>query len=248
MYLELDPKSSIPIRASDLVDYATFRGRFYPAPGETELHMLEKFHAARLLLTEGLEESYLDPVFNIIPGKKGSLTADVCGIEEGNLMIVFCETTPPGEKLFNDLAVVNDAENARALILYPFRIDLEGLAARLSMPLESRKVIVEQLGWMERNLEDRFRDALEFIDLLSNATRVRMLLPLLEKPHGKKHYRSQINPKLVYENVASLLSHKIIDERPDDLYMLTPLGRQIFCEYLAFMERVRRMLDESGEA
>jgi predicted transcriptional regulator len=85
------------------------------------------------------------------------------------------------------------------------------------------------------------------MDLLGNETRVRMLVPLLERPHGKRHYRAEINPKLVYENVTSLLTHRLIDELDDDTYGLTTIGKQIFCEYMAFVERVRRVLEENRE-
>ena len=73
-----------------------------------------------------------------------------------------------------------------------------------------------------------------------------MLLPLLERPQGKKQYRQEINPKLIYENVPLLRTHKLIAELADDLYDLTPMGKTILCEYLAFVEKVSGLL-ERGE-
>jgi len=56
--------------------------------------------------------------------------------------------------------------------------------------------------------------------------------------------REEINPKLIYENVPLLRTHKLIDELADDLYDLTPMGKAILCEYLTFVEQVRRLLEQ----
>jgi predicted transcriptional regulator len=113
--------------------------------------------------------------------------------------------------------------------------------------IENGKIQLEQFAWGEHGLERTFRDALEIMDLFTNETRVRMLMPLLERPYGKRHFRSEINPKLVYENLSSLLQHKLIGETEDDLYNLTPVGNRLLCEYLAFVERVRHMLGEDAD-
>lgn len=84
---------------------------------------------------------------------------------------------------------------------------------------------------------------MELMEVLTNKTRVKMLLPLLEQPQGKRHFREDINPKLIYENVPLLRTHKLINELSDDLYDLTPMGKNILCEYLAFVEKVRHLLE-----
>jgi hypothetical protein len=35
----------------------------------------------------------------------------------------------------------------------------------------------------------------------------------------------------------------LIDESEEDMYNLTPTGKRILCEYLAFVEKVRRIMD-----
>jgi predicted transcriptional regulator len=85
------------------------------------------------------------------------------------------------------------------------------------------------------------------MDVLTNETRVKMLLPLLEQPQGKRHFREDINPKLIYENVPLLQTHKLIDELSDDLYGLTTMGKMILGEYLAFVEKVRHLLEQERE-
>jgi hypothetical protein len=182
-----------------------------------------------------------------IPRTERVLNVDVCGIDRGNLNLVFCETGPVKESLLRSLELVEGAENANATLLFPSRIDTSGIAERFPEAIQSGKFEVERLPWRERAIDRTFREALEIIGLLGNQTRVRMLVPLLESPHGKRYYRAEINPKLVYENVASLLTHRLIDELDDDTYGLTMAGRQIFCEYMAFLERVRRVLEENRE-
>jgi len=85
------------------------------------------------------------------------------------------------------------------------------------------------------------------MDLLCNETRVKMLLPLLEHPQGKRKFREEINPKLIYENVPLLRTHKLINELADDLYDLTPMGKTILGEYLAFVEKVRDLLEKAAK-
>ena len=85
------------------------------------------------------------------------------------------------------------------------------------------------------------------MDVLCNETRVKMLLPLLEHPQGKKNFREEINPKLIYENVPLLRTHKLIDELSNDLYDLTPMGKTILGEYLAFVEKVRDLLKKGAQ-
>jgi DNA-binding transcriptional ArsR family regulator len=224
-----------------------FRDAFGPETDENELHMLEKFHAARSMIQRGLQNTLVSATLTTIPETERTLNVDVCGIDRDNLNLVFCETGPVDENLFQSLELVEDAENANATLIFPSRVDTSEIADRFPEAVESGKFEVQRLPWRERAIDRTFREALEIMDLLGNETRVRMLVPLLERPHGKRHYRAEINPKLVYENVTSLLTHRLIDELDDDTYGLTTIGKQIFCEYMAFVERVRRVLEENRE-
>jgi hypothetical protein len=230
-----------------MLDYMAFREAFGSQTDETELHMLEKFHAARSMVQRGFQDTFVSATLRTIPRTDRVLDVDVCGIDHGNLDLVFCETDPVSESLFERLGLVEDAENASAILLFPSRIDTSEVSERFPEAIQSGKFKVQQLPWRERAIDRTFREALEIMDLLGNETRVRMLVPLLEKPYGKRQYRTEINPKLVYENVTSLLTHRLIDELEDDTYGLSRTGRQIFCEYMAFVERVRRVLEENRE-
>jgi hypothetical protein len=228
-----------------VIDYNSFRDDFR-TEDESELHLLEKFHAARVLSQNGDADTFIEAVL-YDPGKQSRrLTADLTGIEGGNLTAVFCETQPPGESLMKDLEVVDQAENSKAVVVYPSKVDSGSIDAKFPDSVESGKVVIEHLNWADRALERAFRNTLEIMDLLCNETRVRMLLPLLERPQSKKNYREGINPKLIYENVPLLRTHKLIDELSDDLYDLTPMGKTILCEYLTFVEKVRHLI-ERGE-
>jgi hypothetical protein len=209
--------------------------------------MLEKFHAARSMVQRGFQNTFVSATLRTVPRTDRVLDVDVCGIDHANLNLVFCETDPVSESLFQRLELVEGAENANATLLFPSRIDTSEISERFPKAVRSGKFEVQQLPWRERAIDSTFHEALEIMGLLGNETRVRMLVPLLERPHGKRHYRAEINPKLVYENVTSLLTHRFIDELEDDTYGLTRTGRQIFCEYMAFVERVRRVLEENRE-
>ena len=230
-----------------ILDYRAFREIFGPEEGETELHTLEKYHAARSMIQHGLQNILVSATLRTIPETKRTINVDVCGKDDGNLNLVFCEIGPAQERLIRDLELIEDAENANATLVFPSRINTNEINDRFAEALESGKIEIQRLPWQERVLDRSFREVLEIMDLLGNETRFRMLVPLLERPHGKRHYRTEINPKLVYENVTTLLSHRMIDEMEDDTYGFTNIGRQIFCEYMAFLERVRRALKESGE-
>jgi len=230
-----------------ILDYVAFRGTFGSEQDQTELHMLEKFYAARSMIQRGLQNTLVSATLRTIPDTGRRLDVDVCGIDRHKLNLAFCETGPVDEKLFESLELVDYAENANATLIFPSKIDASEIADRFPEAVESGKFEIQRLPWRERALDRTLREALEVMDLLGNETRVRMLVPLLERPYGKRHYRTEINPKLVYENVTSLLTHRLIDELEDDTYGLTPVGRQIFCEYMAFLERVRRVLEENKE-
>jgi len=243
----LDSEGIARVLPVHILDYMAFRDTFSSETGENELHMLEKFHAARSMIQRGLQETFVSATLRTIPETERVLDVDVCGIDRDNLNLVFCETCPVSEDLFQNLELVEDAENANATLVFPSRVDTSEIAERFPDAVRSGKFVIQRLPWRERAIDGTFREALEIMGLLGNETRVRMLVPLLERPHGKRHYRTEINPKLVYENVTSLLTHRLIDELEDDTYGFTQVGRQIFCEYMAFVERVRRVLEENRE-
>jgi len=247
MRLEVQPASRrrrvLPMH---VVNYTAFREDFHTDGDESELHLLEKFHAARILSQRGDVETFIDPVLVDSEERSQKLTADLAGVEGGMVTAVFCETKPPDETLLKELQVVDNAENSKTVVVYPFRVNSESIGSKFPRALESGRLIIEHLNWRDRGLEKAFRQALELMDLLCNETRVKMLLPLLEHPQGKKNFREDINPKLIYENVPLLRTHKLINELSDDLYDLTPMGKTILGEYLAFVEKVRDLLEKAA--
>lgn len=233
-----------------VVNYTAFREDFRTEEGESELHLLEKFHAARVLSQSGDVDTFVQPVLYDPEKHSHRVTADLAGVQAGNLTAVFCETKAPDQTLLEELKLVGEAENSRAVVVYPSKVNSEPIDSEFGEAIESGKFVIEHLNWRDRSLERAFRETLELMDLLCNETRVKMLLPLLERPQGMKNFREGINPKLIYENVPLLRSHKLIDELSDDLYDLTPMGRTILGEYLAFVEKVRDLMKkaESEEA
>jgi hypothetical protein len=229
-----------------VVNYTAFREDFHTQEDESELHLLEKFHAARILSQKGDVETFVDPILVDPDERSQKLTADLAGVEGDTVTAVFCETKPPDETLLRELEVVDNAENSRTVVVYPFKVNSESLGSKFPRALETGRLVIEHLNWRDRGLEKAFRQTLELMDLLCNETRVKMLLPLLEHPQGKKNFREEINPKLIYENVPLLRTHKLINELADDLYDLTPMGKTILGEYLAFVEKVRDLLEKAA--
>jgi hypothetical protein len=226
-----------------LLDYEIFSENFRSEESETELHVLEKFHAARYLSKIADVDAYVDAVLYDSERHSRRLTADLVGVQEEGLTAVFCETQPPDEALIRDLEVVDEAENSKAVVVYPFKVNSDSIDSKFHSSVNTGKFVIEHLNWRDKGLERAFRDVLELMDVLTNETRVKMLLPLLEQPQGKRHFREEINPKLIYENVPLLRTHKLIDELSDDLYGLTPMGKMILCEYLSFVEKVQHLLE-----
>jgi hypothetical protein len=214
---------------------------------KTALNLLEKFHAARVLSRSGDVDTFVGPILYDPEKHSHRFTADLAGVEGGTVTAVFCETRSPDETLLKDLGVIDEAENSKAVVVYPSKVNSNSIDSKFPEAIDSGKFVIEHLNWRDRGLERAFREALELMDLLCNETRVKMLLPLLEAPQGKKNFREGINPKLIYENVPLLRAHKLIDELSDDLYDLTPIGKTILGEYLAFVEKVRDLLEKEGK-
>jgi len=230
-----------------VVNYTAFRDDFHTEEEESELHLLEKFHAARILSQHGNIETFIDPIL-VDPEKHSQkLSTDLAGVEGGVVTAVFCETKPPDETLLKELEVVDGAENSKAVVVYPFRVNPESIGSKFPRAVETGRFVIERLNWRDKGLERAFRQTLELMELLCNETRVKMLLPLLERPQGKKNFREEINPKLIYENVPLLRTHKLISELSDDLYDLTPMGKTILGEYLAFVEKVRDLMEKASK-
>jgi hypothetical protein len=247
MRLAFDTTNPSEIRPGDIMTYGVFRRKFRTNENESELRLAQRFHAARILFERGNDHVYIQVPLRTEekpPRLSLKITADVCGVTSDDLTVVFCETSPSSDELLEKLRLVEEASNARALIMYPFSAGLPRIKA------EHRKFDVARVPWLDEQMDNAFREVIEMVELFANQTRVRMLTPLLEKGFKKRDYRRVINPKLLYENLASLLESGIINESDDERYRLTQFGSDLLGEYLAFLERVRRVIeretDESG--
>jgi len=244
MRLAFDTPNPSEIRPRDIMHYGAFRRRFRKDEGESELRLAERFHAARILFERGDDHVYIQVPLKTEDSPLGSsakITADICGVTSDNLTLVFCETSPSTDELLEKLRLVEEASNARALILYPFSVGLPRFKA------EHKKLDVVRVPWLDEHMDNAFREVVEMVELFANQTRVRMLTPLLEKGFKKRDYRRVINPKLLYENLASLLENGIINESEDESYRLTQLGSDLLGEYLTFLERVRRAIERETD-
>ena len=227
----------------DILDYKTFAHRHQRPTERNELRQFERFHAARHLISQEMD-TYLDA--KLTPDEPSrSMTVDVCGVKNGNLTAVFCQTAGLDEPLARSIETINKAQNASAVILLPRELDQPALKESMRAALEKGKVTMEVLGWFDDTFEETFRQALGLIELLGNETRMRMLAPLFEKSGAKRDYRTRINPKLVYHNIGALSDAGLLAESNEGTYELSQFGKTILAEFITFLEKTRKTLDES---
>ena len=103
MNLEVHPSAKKRrVLSLHVLDYEAFREEFR-SQEESELHILEKFHAARTLSKSADMDTYVDALLYDTEKHSRRLTADLVGVRENGLTAVFCETKPPDEALMRDL-------------------------------------------------------------------------------------------------------------------------------------------------
>ena len=244
MRLAFDTPNPSEIRPGDIMNYGVFRRKFRTDENESELQLAQRFHAARILFEKGNDHVYVQVPLKTEDSRLRSsakITVDICGVANDDLTLVFCVASAPTDELLKKLRLVEEASNARALIMYPFSVGLPRFKS------EHKKLDVAHVPWLDEQMDSAFREVIEMVELFANQTRVRMLTPLLEKGFKKRDYRRVINPKLLYENLASLLESGIINESEDESYRLTQFGSDLFGEYLAFLEHVRRVIEREAD-
>src|SRR3989441_5331330 len=182
------------VSPQDILDYKIFARKHQNPIEKNELRQFERFHAARYLISQEMD-TYLDA--KLTPDNRSTvMTVDVCGVKNGTLTAVFCQTTGLDEPLAQSIETINESQNASAVILLPRELDQLTLKESVRVALDRGKATMEVLGWFGDTFEETFRETLGLIELLGNETRMRMLAPLLEKSGAKKDYRTRINPKL----------------------------------------------------
>lgn len=230
------------VSPEDVLDYETF-ARKHENPTTNELRQFERFHSARQLIAQEMD-TYLDA--NVASERLSEgMTPDVCGVRNGALTAVFCQTDGIDKSLERSIETINKSTNATAIVLLPRELDQLALAAPVRIAINKGKAIIETLGWFDDTLETTFRETLSLIELLGNETRMRMLAPLLERAEAKKNFRSRINPKLVYHNISALSDAGLLDENSEGTYELSQFGKTVLAEFITFLERTRKTLGET---
>jgi len=227
----------------DILDYQTFDGHHHNRLDDSDLKQFERFHAARHLISKHMD-TYLDAKLSE-EGSSTALAVDVCGTKNGNLTAVFCLTSALGDPLAKTIETINQSENANAVIVLPRELEELPVSGPMRSALENSKTTLDVLGWFGDTLEETFRETLDLIELLGNETRMKMLAPLLEKSGVKREYRAKINPKLVYHNISALSNAGILNENANGAYDLSPFGKTVLAEFITFLEKTRKALDNS---
>ncbi len=195
-----------------------------------------------MLLSNGFD-TYLNPVMRR-DDDNSTIVADLCGIKKEEIIVAFCSASLPEETVWNSIRLISQSQNARSLILSPEEIAPDLIEEEAPGALNRGKVQVETLGWFDDTLEQTLQQTLRTIELLVNETRMRMLAPLLQKSALKREFRARINPKLVYHNLTALSEAGIVDEPVEGTYELSQLGKTVLPEFIAFLEKTRKTLDD----
>jgi DNA-binding transcriptional ArsR family regulator len=197
--------------------------------------------ASRILLSKGFD-TYLDPVLK--GDDDSTIEADVCGVKNNEMIVAFCSSSLPEDSVWRSVRLVSRSQNGRSLILSPEEISPDLIEEEVPRALDMGKLQIETLGWFDDTLERTLQQTLRTIELLVNETRMRMLAPLLQKSALKREFRARINPKLVYHNLTALSEAGIVDEPVEGTFELSQLGKTVLPEFIAFLEKTRKTLDD----
>jgi DNA-binding transcriptional ArsR family regulator len=195
-----------------------------------------------MLLSKGFD-TYLDPSLER-DDDRSTVEADVCGVKKDEIIVVFCSTSLPEESVWNSIRFISHSQNARSMIFSPEEISPDLIEEEVPGALDRGKLQIETLGWFEDTLELTLQQTLRTIELLVNETRMRMLAPMLQRSALKRDFRARINPKLVYHNLTALSEAGIVDEPVEGTFELSKLGKTVLPEFIAFLEKTRKTLDD----
>ncbi len=173
-----------------------------------------------------------------------TIEADVAGVKNGEMIIAFCSASLPEDSVWTSVRLISQSQNARSLILSPEEISPDLIEEEVPRGLDMGKLQIETLGWFEDTLERTLQQTLRTIELLVNETRMRMLAPLLQKSALTRDFRARINPKLVYHNLTALSEAGIVNEPVEGTFELSQLGKTVLPEFIAFLEKTRKTLDD----
>jgi len=182
----------------------------------------------------------------VLKGDDGDsiVEADIAGVKNGEIIVAFCSASLPEDSVWRSVRLISQSQNARSLILSPEEISLDLIEEEVPRSLDTGKLQIETLGWFEDTLEQTLQQTLRTIELLVNETRMRMLAPLLQKSALTREFRARINPKLVYHNLTALSEAGIVDEPVEGTFQLSQLGKTVLPEFIAFLEKTRKTLDD----
>ena len=173
-----------------------------------------------------------------------TIEADVAGVKNGEMIVAFCSASLPEDSVWTSVRLISQSQNARSLILSPEEISHDLIEEEVPRGLDMGKLQIETLGWFEDTLERTLQQTLRTIELMVNETRMRMLAPLLQKSALTRDFRARINPKLVYHNLTALSEAGIVDEPVEGTFELSQLGKTVLPEFIAFLEKTRKTLDD----
>src|SRR5438132_11048947 len=160
------------VSPQDILDYKIFARNHQNPKEKNELRQFERFHAARHLISQEMD-TYLDAELTADDPSR-ELTVDVCGVKNGILTAVFCQTAGLDELLAKSVETINESQNASAVIILPRELAQPALRESMRVAVERGKATVEALGWFGDPLDETFRETPAPIELLGNEPMRRM--------------------------------------------------------------------------
>ncbi len=238
--------TGLRVTEADVVGYDSFKRRFGTSR-ENKRCLVGKYYLIQRLVDQGCNSIYLDATYRFGRPRR-TVKVDVFAQSNGEILLGLCpdETATAKGQLYRKLVLLSSAP-AKVMLTLPFAEPLEELRKRFHHEFFTGKFAVSLIPEVDNGeVSDHFREALDMASLLTNRTRIQMLLPLLIEPASKSHYRITINPKLVYENLSILTARGLVRETAENRYSLTRIGNRVLTEYLVFLQRMRETL-ESGQ-
>jgi hypothetical protein len=243
MYMELGPSA----RRADpelVSSYQAFQEWLENSVQESELHRFQKYNAIKKLLKSGLNEVYVNPPVIFLPNSL-ERRIDACGFGDDKFTTVLCEAGVGKDAFFELLELLGESTNVESVWVYPLFDSKRGVY-RKSLQSQSRGKLMIEMGTLE-HLEDFLEGALEILDLFESEARRTMLLAMLDSPRDKRFFRELVNPKLLYENLATLQRIRLVEKVSGGFYGLSRHGENLMREYLLFLDRIRRVVKEREE-
>ena len=243
MYMQLGSTAK-KAESRHINSYQAFKEWINNASEESELERFQKYHGIIDLFNSGINQVYVNAQVRFLPDELGAVL-DICGLDDQKFTAVICEAGIDQESFLELFELLNRSSNIEEIWVYPLNEHSRRIYKRAVKPQSRNRVKIGR-GTID-HLDEFLKDTLETIDLFESRARRMMLFSMLESPREKRYLREFINPKLLYENLDLLRRMNLIEEVSEQVYGLSKQGEILMQEYLHFLDRIRRSINNFEE-